>query len=50
MARPNWAFFSSEINVRARVFQHEYDHLEGILISDYLFEILLTVCEVFIIL
>ena len=22
--------------VRARVFQHEYDHLEGILISDYL--------------
>ena len=22
--------------VRARVFQHEYDHLDGILISDYL--------------
>ena len=30
-------FFRQKLTgVRARVFQHEYDHLEGILISDYL--------------
>src|SRR5690606_4365947 len=33
----NWEFHKEEFSdIRARVIQHEYDHIEGILFTDYL--------------
>lgn len=34
----NGRFYKQKLSgIRARIFQHEFDHLDGILISDYLF-------------